>query len=299
MAKDYQTKSSRVESLTRSVRSRRQDFAERLLNQDGLTERVLGSLMATNTGAAILVVIGFAVVCSAMITWTRAQPLVAVGRVMNETRLVRTKMTIEDQALTVRAKEAQRQRTPRVYVADSSVIDGLTQSIENLPKALASVDALSAVDPSIRLPFNLTDPLLAAVKAEAVEGNSSAAWISKVRTLGSLLRLRPLLDNQTYQKSVQEGTNQSVKLLVGGVEPQIVSRSQVANVGDKALAEVAGLLARDAGFAGPARDLVVNRLLFEPRPTFAYDEAATTKDLNSAADAIKPVMFEIPVGQVI
>ena len=299
MGKDSSTKQSRVESLTRSVRSRRQDLAERLLNQDGITDRVVGSLLSANTGLGLLVVVGFAAIASLMISWTRDQPLVAIGRVMDETRLVRTKMTIEDQVLTVKAQESERQRTPRVYVADAAVIDAITQSIENLPKALASVDTVDAVDRSIRAQFNLSAPLLVAVKAEAVEGNPSAAWVSKVRTLASLLKLRPLLDQRTYQKSVQEGTNQSVKLILDGGKPQTVFRGEVVNVEDKALAEVAGVLARDAGFTGPARELVVNRLLFEPKPTFTFDEASTTKDQNDAAAAIGPVRVETPVGQVI
>jgi hypothetical protein len=292
-------KQSRVESLSRSVRSRHQDLAERLLRRDGFTDRVLSSILTPTTGLGLLVIAAFALFSTIAIAWTREQPLVAVGRVMDETRLVRMKMTIEDQALTDRARELQRQKTPRVYVADAAVIEAMTLAIENLPKALASVERVEAVDQTIRDQFALTPTLLAAVKTEVVDGNPSSAWISKVRSLTGLLRHRPLLEPQVYQKSIQEGTNLYVKLRLSPDETSQVLRADLVNVQDKALADVAGVIARDAGFTGPARELVVNRLLFDPKPTFTYDEAASIQDQNAAAAAVSPVRVESPVGQVI
>jgi putative nucleotidyltransferase with HDIG domain len=299
MSKESPSKSSRVESLSRSVRSRRQDLAERLLNRDGVTDRFLSSLLSANSGLGLLIAAGFALLCTLIIIWSRDQPLVAVGRTMDETRLVRVKMTVEDEAQTARAKQTARQKTPRVYVAEGAVIDGLTQAIENIPRALASVESIDAVDKSIRQQFNLSSELLAAIRAEAVDGKPSSAWISKVSTLAALLKRRPLLDQQTYQKSVQEGTNQYVNLMVGSEGPLQVFRGEIVDVEDKALPDVAKALARDAGFTGAARDLVVNRLLYEPHPTFTFDETATTKDQNSAAEAVGSVRVEIPAGQVI
>ncbi len=290
---------SRTESLSRSVRNRRQDWAETLLNQDGVTDRVVTSLVSANTGWGLLVVVLFAVVCSIAVIWTRDQALVAPGRIMDETRLVRYEITAEDETLTARARDSARLRTPRVYVADVPAIDALVQSLENLPKALASVEKLDEVDPTIRGQFALTPELLGAVKAETTEGKPTPGWLAKIASLSAQLRRRPMLSQQTYQKSVQEGTNQYVRLVVGNDTLSAVVRGDLINVEDKSLSDVVASLARDAGFVGSARELVSNRLRFEPKPTFSYDEAATASDQNSAAQAVPAVITKNPVGQVI
>lgn len=299
MAKDPLKPTSRVESVTRSVRSRRQDLATRLLNQEGVAERVIDTLSARNTGLGLLVVGIFAVVSSLLVIWARQQPLVAVGKIMDETRLVRISLSLEDTAQTLRAKEAARQSTPRVYNSDNAAIEKIAQSIENLPRALSSAQSLEAVEPSIREQFGLTPELLTAVKAEAVDGEPSGAWISKVNQLASLLKRRPMLDQQTYQKSVQEGTHQMVKLVTSPTESVLVFRGEVVNVEDKALSEVVTILARDAGFTGPARELVASRLRINPTPTFTFDAAATATAQNEAAADVPAVRVISPPGQII
>ena len=52
----------------------------------------------------------------------REQPLVAVGRVMSDTRTVREPIDIPDPAATESQRESARQRSPRVYVAEVSVL---------------------------------------------------------------------------------------------------------------------------------------------------------------------------------
>lgn len=299
MPKEIPSKSSRVDSLCKSVRNRNQDLAERLLNTDGLKERLMDGLTSSSTGWGLLIALVFALLSSVLVYTTRDQPLVAVGRVMDETRLVRIPLTLEDKDQTSHAREAAKQKTPRVYNANNAVIDGLVQSLENLPKALASAETLDSVDKSIRSQFALTPERLDAVKAEVIDGKTSTSWVNKVSNLRAQLRRRPLLDQQTYQKSVQEGTHQFVKLMQSPEDSMQVFRGEVVNVEDKSLGDVVNILARDAGFTGQTRELVVSRLLSEPKPTFTFDDAATTKDQNFAAESVQPVLIESPVGQVI
>ncbi|MBS0196005.1 MAG: HDIG domain-containing protein [Planctomycetes bacterium] len=269
------------------------------MNKDGLKDRLLDALTSADTALGILVILGFVTLCSLVVIWGREQPLVAVGRIMDDTRLVRVSLSLEDDTQTQRAKEAARQATPRVYVADMQVIGAVVQSIENLPRALASAANIEAVDPTIRKQFALTEEMLQAVKMEVAEGEPTGAWVSKTHQLTALLKKRPLLDQQTYQKSVQEGAHQMVKLVYSSEESVQVFRGELVNVGDKALAEVMNILARDAGFTGPTRELVSARLAAEAKPTFTFDAAATTKAQNAAADAVEPIRVQSAVGQVI
>ncbi len=292
--------SPRTASLRRSLRNRRHDLAERLFNQDGVTDRLFASAFTTATGWGLLIVTVFVVLVSLTVYITRDQPLVAVGRIMDETRLVRRSLTAEDQNLTARAKESARQNTPRVYVADVATTESILQSIENLPKALSSVDKLEDVDKTIRSQFSLTADLLTAVKAETIDGQPAPAWLAKATALRSQLRRRPLFDGQTYQKALQEGTGNSVKLIYDPKEPPLtIFRGEAVSVVDKTLAEVVNIIARDAGYTGPTRDLVANRLRADPKPTYVFDEAASTADQNQSVAAVAPVIVENPVGQVI
>lgn len=250
-------------------------------------------------GAGILVAAVFAFLACLLVLWTRDQPLVAVGRVMDETRIVRTELDIEDPAQTKDKREAARQSTPRVYVAIEPQFDAIRISLENLPKAVASAENVEAVDRGIRDQFALTPALLAALKSEAVDGGPSSAWLTNVANLMERLKRRPLVDEQTYQRSVQEGTHNVVRLTFAGGGVLEVIRGEIVSVDGKGLAEAMTAVARDAGFFGPLRELVVNRLTTGAKPTFRFDAEATALSQNQAADAVKPVFKSSPIGQVV
>src|SRR5262245_1239127 len=90
-------------------------LSRRGLVRDDLTikERVLDSLFrAPNTGWAILIWGLFIVACGSLASWSRQQPLVAVGRVMNDTALVRVQFELDDREQTEQKKLLVRQQTP-------------------------------------------------------------------------------------------------------------------------------------------------------------------------------------------
>lgn len=134
---------------------------------------------------------------------------------MNDTRVVRVPLEVEDAAATEAAREAARQRTPRVYVADVPVLDEILRSIEALPRTVAAAKSIEQVEPSIREQFAMSDRELAALQAQAVDGQPGSEWIGKVRQLAGTLGELPLLDDQTWQKSTQEGLHSSVRLVIG------------------------------------------------------------------------------------
>src|SRR5262245_46311001 len=98
----------------------------------------LGTFLRSPGIAPTLAVWGlFAIVCSLLAMWAWERPLVAVGRVMNETATVRVKFQIEDRSATEEARKAERQRTPRVYVVEPAVVQDLQASLANLPRTVA------------------------------------------------------------------------------------------------------------------------------------------------------------------
>ena len=85
-----------------------------------------------------------------------------------------------------------------------------------------------------------------------------------------------------------------------GAESVLIRRTELVNVDDiKTLPETMATLARDAGFAGAARDVVVARLTLGAKPTYRFDASLTATDQKNSAERIMPIIKMNPVGQVI
>lgn len=261
-------------------------------------ERV-DDVIVARSWVGVAIAFAFAVLASALALWTHGKPLVAVGRVMDETRIVRVRLELEDREQTEQHRQAAKQATPRVYTAIEPAIEGVRTSLENLPRALASVEDVKGVDPEIQKEFQLTPGSLAAVRGEATQGEPSQAWLNRVRSLVRVLQRRPILDAATWQQSVQQGTHTTIRLIVGKEELEPVLRREVINAEDPRLAEAMTTIARDAGFTGDLRELVVRRLTSNPSPTYRFDAAATAEAQNAAADAVLPAFQVSPPGQTI
>ncbi|MDX2117720.1 MAG: HDIG domain-containing protein [Planctomycetota bacterium] len=297
MAKDPTTSTSRTASVGKRVRERQQAIARERLT--GLAD--WGKLIQSPRNAwGVLIAVGFAIACTLVVVWARERPLLVIGRVVDETRLVRVPMASEDKAATDQARSVARQATPRVFVADTAVLEDIAGSLENLPRTLASADALDGVDPKIRELYDLNASSLAAVRNEAIEGKPSEFWTQKVRAFVDALRKRPLVDEQTWQRTTQDAGFSDLKLIYAGNTEARVLRSEMLNADDKARrGEAMFILARDAGFSGPLRQLVVARATNDGRPTFRFDEQRTRADQDAMAAAVRPVILQVPAGSVI
>lgn len=285
--------------LTRTGRIRGRRFGYEL--QDRLAE----AASSTRAGWGTIVTLLFIVIASVVTIYAREQPQVAVGRTMDDTRLVRVGFEVDDNTATNQRREEVRARTPRVYIADTAALEEIKSSLENLPRTLSSIDSLEQVEASIREQFALTPESLGAIKAQAADERSLQAWSKMVAdTFNQLLR-RPLLDEQTWQKARQEGLHTEITLVIPGFadpgRPLRVYRGEVINAGDpEKLRDAANIIARDAGFSRDVRPVVVARLTSAPvKPTFRFDEAATAQAQKLAADSVRPVRTTSTVGQVI
>lgn len=295
MAKDTSKNLTRAESVRRSFRPRRSWFDRGDGSSPGAWSRWI---QLPRVGWGVVVALGTIVVCGVLASWTREQALVAVGRVMTQTRTVRVPLDVEDPTGTESKRESARQRTPRVYVADMAVLDELQASILSLPRTLAGLETIDQVDAKIREQFKLTPDHLAAIQSQAVDGKPRPEWESKVRALVLQLRTKPLLDKQTWQRSTQE-LNETNKLMVGG-STLYVRRGDAANVEDPpSLTEFVQSMARAAGFTSLPLEVVVARLTFAPKPTFRFDAALTQQDANEAAAQVPKVIQRNAVGEVI
>lgn len=293
------SRTARTASLSKSLHARRRAFERQTLGVPGLSA-MLGALAQPSLGLGLVVAGVFALACTLLAGWAREQPLVAVGRVMSETRLVRVDgLEVHDEALTRQKREMARESTPRVYVADRPVLEGLISSIARLPEALAGVTSLEAVDAGLRERFALADESLLAVMGIAAREDGRREWAIATQQLADLLCVQPILDGATYQRAQNEGTHQRVRVVVGEQSRPVLRRELVSIEDKETLRRLAELLARDAGFNGPARAVVRERIVRVGAPTFTFDEAETVRAQTASAETVQPVTIVSPRRQVI
>lgn len=288
MGRDARTRTSAV---SRSVRLR-QDHA-----------RLLGSVITRTLESpaglwgALATVIATCVVI-AVVIWTSERPLVAVGRIATQTRQVRVPMETRDRAAEAEQREAARNRTPRVYSANTEVLDDLRSSIESLPRVLASAGSLEQLDGGIRAKFAITPESFAAIRG--MGDKELAAWADSTARLSGLLLRRPVLDQQSIQRALSEGNSPELRLVLADDSSTLTLKSTVVGLGDEiARPRAIRSAVREAGFAGVAGEAIVSRILLETRPTFRPDEAATSQDMAAAAAGISPIYVRHPRGHVI
>lgn len=257
-----------------------------------------GERSAGPVGTPVSVAVLFALVCGLVAVWARSQPLVAVGRVMNQTALVRTPLRILDEGEAEQRREQARRSAPRVYTLNATALDSLRASLTTLPETLASVPTPAGVVPEVRERFGITDETFHAVRALVSGGVVDPAWSLSATRFIEELHTRPLLDAKTYQREFLESRSDRIELRAGSAA-STVPRESAVSLGDAHLREVIDALAAAAGFQGALRPLVVRRVLHDPQPTYLFDQAATTESQNRAAGAVRAGYADIPVGQPI
>ncbi len=252
-------------------------------------------------GAVIFMV--FVTFVGTVTIWARSQPLVAVNQIMRETRISRVEFNTQDLAQTDRLKEDARQNIPRVYAADLPVLEDIRASLANLPRTLAGIEQFDKVDREIRVRFGLNEESFQALHSMAGDEERIAQWEHHVEQLDAILRRRPMLDRQAWQRATQEGRNSQIELRYGPEEekiadPQRVSRDDAINIENREqFADEIARIVRIAGFTDPVASVVRQRLAQNPRPTFSPDTSATIAAQNDAANQILPIRRTITVGQ--
>ncbi|MEM9374552.1 MAG: hypothetical protein AAGA55_12995, partial [Planctomycetota bacterium] len=270
----------------------------------GLRERIAALADNRSLGWGILASLLFIAVVGTLTAWTREQPLIADGQLARDTRLARVEFNTLDAQQTEMRREAARQDTPRVYSADLPVLEELRASITNLPRTLSGIDSLEQVSPEIRERFRLSEPELQAIQAVSSDESALAGWENRATLLDEMLRRRPMLNGQEWQRVTQEGLSTQIRLTEGPAEEggasQLIRKLDAINMDDDAMLrdEVAALV-RIAGFEEPVADVVRERLTRSPKPTFAFDASTTEADQSAAADQTQPVRRSIAGGQKI
>ncbi|MFK7759188.1 MAG: HD family phosphohydrolase [Phycisphaerales bacterium] len=268
-----------------------------------IRQRIADLIASPNLFWGTIAILGFILIVGTISNWSRNQLLVTVGQVMHETRISRVEFNTEDVQQTQMQQQAARLNVPRIHNADLPVLEEIRASLANLPRTLGGVGTLDEVDRSIRIQFGLTTDSFSSLRETAAQEASLKLWNDQVNTLDEILRRRPLLDRQTWQRATQEGLNTQIELRFGpaeeGIQPPVrISRDDTVNIDNPEQfdSEIRRMV-RIAGFVSPMDSVVLNRLKYQTRPNFAYDDSTTEAMRDTVAGRVLPVRRSITVGQ--
>lgn len=283
------------------IASRKSAFRRSVLRGRGqaIRQRINTLLDSPSFGWGLMTSVVFALICGALVAWAREQPMLSTGRVMSDTRTVRVPFTTIDEQQTETNRESARQRTPRVYQADSAVLDEVLTSLRNLPRTLAGVEGVDQVETTIRDQFHLTDERILAMQGFAGD-DTYEDWGRLIDGLRDVLRRRPMLDAQAWQRATQQTLSPQIKLSYADGTWEHVALRDVVNIGDaQSLTSEARNMVRVAGLEGAAAEVAEHRLTTGVRPTFQFDAEATGAAQDAAADAVTDARRTVAVGQKI
>lgn len=250
---------------------------------------------------ALVILLGLGVVVGGLLLWSRGAERLAVGQVMNETRAARVSFDLVDRTATESDRQLARSRAPRVYVADEQVFADLRTSLKNLPRAVAEAASLDQVTPALREQFRLTGGALAELKRLAADEEELAAYWARVDEFEAQLRMRPIVDVETYQLQ-QLAASQYIEVRSGrsgAMDGMTLQSSSLATQGGRGAQRSMETAAAEAEPTGELRGVLVARLRSIDRPTYRYDEAATLARQDELAKLTSERRVRFATGQVI
>lgn len=248
-----------------------------------IRSRLLALIVRTpSTGYAALFVGVLTIVFAVMMLWARSEPMLAVGRIVDQPRTARVTFEIYDKELTEKDRQAAVHRAPRVYKAETTLLDELRVSLENLPRAVAAAGSLDKLSDEWRVPFALTPSAFSAVAAMAEGGEPKPQWRDLVARLDEGLRTHPILSPEAFvAESGTPSDEVEVHFAKDGTKSRTIHKMDVISTANTRFAALMRTLAFDAGFEGPLLDVAVARLTSSLRPTaiFSPDLTAARRTL--------------------
>src|SRR5262245_40340525 len=158
--------------LTKSVR-RREGLRRTLPRPTFKVAAFLQQPVFMNTA---LVLLGFLVLSSTVVVWSRDQVKVTDGQVMTTTRIKRLPYVVIDDAETVSRREEAKKNAPRIYFRNDSYLNRLEAALLGLPKAVAGKTSLDDISDDLRKEFDLTPSDLRTLQAVVKDGEPTSEW---------------------------------------------------------------------------------------------------------------------------
>ncbi len=251
---------------------------------------------------AALVTLGFFIVLSMIMIWSRDQLKTPIGQVMTDTRLKRLDYRVPDLATTDQRREEAAQSAPYFYTLNSLYLDRLAASLNGLPIGVAGKTTLDEISPEIKEEFGLSEAGLRALAPFAIEGETTQEWLRWVEHLTRVqLPANPLISTDDFQ-TYWVGRRYDLKRMLQGKsgDPKEIRRDTDAiQLPSQEMKTRLEQIVSDARFPPEVGSYVVAKLTHDAQPTIYFDKEATDAMAAQAAQAEPAVYIEHHKGDVI
>ena len=288
---------------TKTVR-RRTELRRRLPKQTFNFKAMLQQPEFVNS---VGVAVGFFLILSMIMIWSRDQSKVQVDQIMTDTRLKRLDYRVADLVTTDLHREEAGKSAPHIYTLNTRYLEVLAGSLNGLPIAVAGKTTLDEISPDLRANFELTEAGLRALAPFAIEGDTTPQWQQWVDNLTQVeLPASPLIgadDFQTYW--VSRHYQPKLKRLLQGPDEQPRSIPGDAEAIELPAEPTPGLnrrlqqLVHAANFPPEVVPYITAKLAHDAQPTIYFDAEATAALARQASDAEPTVYVEHKKGEVI
>lgn len=255
---------------------------------------------------SFLVGIGFVILMTLVVQWSRGQVKHFNGEVIHTNYINRSDYQVENASATQAKQEEARKNAPRVYTLNQQYLGRVEALIDGLPQAVADKTDISEIQDEVREEFNLTGPGLKSLQRYTIDGESTGEWKNWTsRLIQELSRHSPMISSQEYQKfattvnrelllpETQVGKGKPSSTLLSNEAIELLSDDEI-NLRSKL-----NRLALNAGFPEKVIPYVVSPIVNDPQSTLVHDTTTTELRASSAAEAVEPVMESHPRGEVI
>ena len=250
---------------------------------------------------AAMVALGFLVVTSALVVWSREQSRVYPGQVMAETRIKRLDFEVPNYEQTELNREAARAAAPLVYTPNVEALEALRSALLVLPTIVAPQTSTSDIVEKVRVSFALDDEAINRLREYAFQESSKANWKAWVTNLvDEQLLKHPLVDSQEWQLKLTMPTKPILRDPSGKAQADWVDSTirYSPDAGQRVREDVQEQVLA-AGFPETIAKYVTARIVWDLQPTYVHSESAT-RELAGQLAAQVPTEREVHgIGEVI
>lgn len=242
----------------------------------------------------------FAILTSLVITWSHRAERIAVDEIMTETRVVRIDFSVPDERASEAARQRARDLAPRIYTLNQDMLTELRTELQGLPLALADQTDVNQINETLRNQFSITPDGLTAIQKFVQDGQVTERWSSWVDMLvNRRMHERPMLKGTDWQIDVVRPVRAEFQgSSVLELEPRNHDVIRIDAQGRVAEERVRQLV-QSAGFTADVGNMIVARLMRNPRPVFEFDAGLTNASREEAANGVEPVIVEHKKNDII
>jgi len=251
---------------------------------------LMASIRRSRPGWGVFYAIILWALATLVILTARSEPNHRPGQLVDAALVARVSLEWTDPDATAQARDNAAELAPSVYEPDEALFESVRAELISLPGVVAGVPTLREVSPSTLVNrFELTNQVLDGLQQYQKDGEPTEQWVDQVESLLNDLRFAPMIRDERAKTEALRRAEEVMVRMPGNTRP--LPRRLLVNVSDREAVRTAlGEILAERPLPAPLRDSLRRYLMKQiQRPTYRYDEAATSTRRQQARENQPPI----------